>query len=177
MGIKLSSNATEALLNHASETGQWRSSSRIMSRNPTLYKSPSIQNLFLQPTFYVKQEANQLDPGDPLLCIFCMSPLSDTHKSLLISWWSESGVLNKEDIQNVQRGGFRGPGLKTNELEYSPWSTRCSGLEIDRYIGLTIFFPIFKHFTIIGYKKKNRYIKTFNFFFFFYLSHTQLYRV
>ncbi len=28
-------------------------------------------------------------------------------------------------------------------------------LEIDRYIGLPIFFPIFKHFTIIGYVKKN----------------------
>ncbi len=25
-------------------------------------------------------------------------------------------------------------------------------LEIDRYIGLPIFFPIFKHFTIIGYR-------------------------
>ncbi len=27
-------------------------------------------------------------------------------------------------------------------------------LEIGRYIGLPIFFPIFKHFTIIGYVKK-----------------------
>ncbi len=27
-------------------------------------------------------------------------------------------------------------------------------LEIDRYIGLPIFFPIFKHFTIIGFVKK-----------------------
>ncbi len=27
-------------------------------------------------------------------------------------------------------------------------------VEIDRYIGLPIFFPIFKHFTIIGYAKK-----------------------
>ncbi len=26
--------------------------------------------------------------------------------------------------------------------------------EIDRYIGLPIFFPIFKHFTIIGFEKK-----------------------
>ncbi len=25
-------------------------------------------------------------------------------------------------------------------------------IEIDRYIGLPIFFPIFKHFTIIGYR-------------------------
>ncbi len=32
-------------------------------------------------------------------------------------------------------------------------------LEIDRYIGLPIFFPIFKHFTIIGYRfKKKKYI-------------------
>ncbi len=41
-------------------------------------------------------------------------------------------------------------------------------LEIDRYIGLPIFSPIFKHFSIIGYrlwKKKYIYI------FFFYLSH------
>ncbi len=35
-------------------------------------------------------------------------------------------------------------------------------LEIDRYIGLPIFFPIFKHFTIIGYEKKI-------FFFFFFV--------
>ncbi len=39
-------------------------------------------------------------------------------------------------------------------------------LEIDRYIGLPIYFPIFKHFTIIGFEK-NYYI-----FFYFYLSHT-----
>ncbi len=26
-------------------------------------------------------------------------------------------------------------------------------LEIDRYIGLPIYFPIFKHFTIIGFEK------------------------
>ncbi len=33
-------------------------------------------------------------------------------------------------------------------------------LEIDRYIGLPIFFPIFKHFTIIEYRfcKKKKYI-------------------
>ncbi len=43
-------------------------------------------------------------------------------------------------------------------------------IEIDRYIGLPIFFTIFKHFTIIGYrfckkkKKKN----------FFFICHTQL---
>ncbi len=31
-------------------------------------------------------------------------------------------------------------------------------IEIDRYIGLPIFFPIFKHFTIIGFvKKKDRF--------------------
>ncbi len=45
-------------------------------------------------------------------------------------------------------------------------------LEIDRYIGLPIFFPIFKHFTIIGYrfcKKKNI---GFDFFFFFFFIHT-----
>ncbi len=45
-------------------------------------------------------------------------------------------------------------------------------LEIDRYIGLPIFFPIFKHFTIIGYrfcKKKNIvfYFILFNIYFFF----------
>ncbi len=31
-------------------------------------------------------------------------------------------------------------------------------LEIDRYIGLPIFFPIFKHFTIIGYRFWNRFV-------------------
>ncbi len=28
-------------------------------------------------------------------------------------------------------------------------------VEIDQYIGLPIFFPIFKHFTIIGFEKNN----------------------
>ncbi len=39
-------------------------------------------------------------------------------------------------------------------------------LEIDRYIGLPIFFPIFKHFTIIGFVKKK-----YRFFFFFYYTY------
>ncbi len=34
-----------------------------------------------------------------------------------MSWWSESGVLNKGDMQNVQSGGSPGPGLKTTGLE------------------------------------------------------------
>ncbi len=44
MGNTLSSNTTEALLIHASETGQWPQN---MSGNPTLYKAvhSSIQNL------------------------------------------------------------------------------------------------------------------------------------
>ncbi len=46
-------------------------------------------------------------------------------------------------------------------------------LEIDRYIGLPIFFPIFKHFTIIGFvKKKYRF---FFFFFFFFLIYIHNY--
>ncbi len=47
-------------------------------------------------------------------------------------------------------------------------------LEIDRYIGLLIFFPIFKHFTVIGFvKKKYRFgIFLFFFFFFFFFIHT-----
>ncbi len=44
----------------------------------------------------------------------------------------------------------------------------ASKLEIDQYIGLPIFFPIFKHFTIIGYrfwkKNDNRYINIYIFF-------------
>ncbi len=49
-------------------------------------------------------------------------------------------------------------------------------LEIDRYIGLPIFFPIFKHFTIIGFEKKKYRFWFFFFFFFFLSSHTSLYR-
>ncbi len=42
-------------------------------------------------------------------------------------------------------------------------------LEIDQYIGLPMFFPIFKHFTIIGYRlKKKKFVFVFV---------TQLYRV
>ncbi len=45
-GKYLFSNTTEALLNHASETGQWRSSVRNMSGNPTLYKAVLVQYPF-----------------------------------------------------------------------------------------------------------------------------------
>ncbi len=37
-------------------------------------------------------------------------------------------------------------------------------LEIDQYIGLPMFFPIFKHFTIIGYRLKKKKL-------FLFLSH------
>ncbi len=43
----------------------------------------------------------------------------------------------------------------------------CSELEIDRYIGLPIFFLIFKHFTIIGYRFWEKKTITNHFFFFF----------
>ncbi len=60
-------------------------------------------------------------PGDPPLCTFCMSLLSDTQCSswisLLMSGSSESGVLNKGDMQNVQSGGSPGTGLKTTAVE------------------------------------------------------------
>ncbi len=44
-----------------------------------------------------------------------------------------------------------------------------SFIEIDRYICLPIFTPIFKHFTIIGYRfcKKKKLVISF-----FFLSHT-----
>ncbi len=51
-----------------------------------------------------------------------------------------------------------------------PWSMACRiqlYVEIDRYIGLPIFFPIFKHFTIIGYRFWKKKISVLNFFFFF----------
>ncbi len=47
------------------------------------------------------------------------------------------------------------------------WPTNIR-LEIDRYIGLPIFFPIFKHFTIIGYRFWKKKISVLNFFFFFF---------
>ncbi len=46
MGNTFSSNTTEALLNHASETGQWLSSAQNMSGNPTLYKSVLVRHPF-----------------------------------------------------------------------------------------------------------------------------------
>ncbi len=42
-------------------------------------------------------------------------------------------------------------------------------LEIDRYIGLPIFSPIFKHFTIIGYRFCKKKTIGFDFFFFTYI--------
>ncbi len=48
-------------------------------------------------------------------------------------------------------------------------------LEIDRYIGLPIFFPIFKHFTIIGYRFCKKKISFFFFFFFFFYIYIFLY--
>ncbi len=44
-------------------------------------------------------------------------------------------------------------------------------LEIDRYIGWPIFFPIFKHFTIIGYRFCKKKISFFFFFFFFFVTY------
>ncbi len=62
--------------------------------------------------------------------------------------------------------------------EPSQNSVCASRLEIDRYIGLPIFFPIFKHFTIIGYrfckKNDNRYSVLMFFFFFFFFIHTYI---
>ncbi len=57
-------------------------------------------------------------------------------------------------------------------MTYPPTVQIRKQLEIDRYIGLPIFFPIFKHFTIIGFEKKNIGFEFFFFFFFFFLSHT-----
>ncbi len=46
LGNTFSSITTEALLNHASETGQWRSSVRNMSGNPILYKAVLVRHSF-----------------------------------------------------------------------------------------------------------------------------------
>ncbi len=79
--------------------------------------SPSHRAMFLNSS-----------PGDPLLCIFCMSPLFNTpdwaHQLIrretwteLTSWWSQSGVLNKGDMQNVQSRGSPGLELRTTHIE------------------------------------------------------------
>ncbi len=44
-------------------------------------------------------------------------------------------------------------------------------VEIDRYIGLPIFFPIFKHFTIIGFEKKKISVLNYYFCFFFVVTY------
>ncbi len=52
--------------------------------------------------------------------------------------------------------------VKNMKAWIHPASSQRIRLEIDRYIGLPIFFPIFKHFTIIGYRlKKNKKKKHF----------------
>ncbi len=55
---------------------------------------------------------------------------------------------------------------------YDVMLTKPTKLEIDRYIGLPIFFPIFKHFTIIGFVKKTKSVLIF---FFFFLGHIHNY--
>ncbi len=44
-------------------------------------------------------------------------------------------------------------------------------VEIDRYIGLPIFFPIFKHYTIIGYRFWKKTITEIIYIFFFFHIH------
>ncbi len=67
--------------------------------------------------------------------------------------------------------------LMFEKREWLPASLRCfkaispKKLEIDRHIGLPIFFQIFEHFTIIGY----RFCKKECFFFFFFFCHIHNY--
>ncbi len=77
MGITLSSNTTEALLNHASETGQWHSSAQNMSGNPTLYKAALVRHPFrifsfskkpITKTTHRDLHAAADMPSLPLLC-------------------------------------------------------------------------------------------------------------
>ncbi len=50
-------------------------------------------------------------------------------------------------------------------------------LEIDRYIGLPICLPIFKHFTIIGYRfcKKKKSVLIFFYYYFLFSFHIHNY--
>ncbi len=61
---------------------------------------------------------------------------------MLIPWQKQfcpKKLINNSVAHSVKRRGER--------------LNKCSSnLEIDRYIGLPIFFPIFKHFTLIGYR-------------------------
>ncbi len=50
-----------------------------------------------------------------------------------MSWCSESGVLNKGDMQNVQSGGSPGTGLKTTVLEY---------IQIQKLLSTVIIFTV-----------------------------------
>ncbi len=57
-----------------------------------------------------------LGPGDPRSAHFvCLPYLSQfsSWSSLQMSWWSQSGVLNKGNMPNVQSRGSPGPGLIT----------------------------------------------------------------
>ncbi len=57
-------------------------------------------------------------PGDPPLCTFCMSLLSDTHTVQFMDL--------SADMQNVQNGGSPGTGLKTTGLDNDQWKAKSS---------------------------------------------------
>ncbi len=53
------------------------------------------------------------------VCLPCQTHLIQVLQSLLTSWWVESGVSDKGDIQNVQGRGACRTGLKTTGLNES----------------------------------------------------------
>ncbi len=45
--------------------------------------------------------------------------------SVVMSWWSESGVINKGDLQNVQSSVSPGPEMRTTALYHEKVRLHC----------------------------------------------------
>ncbi len=107
--------------------------------------------------------------------------INDPNGNRAVHWCESHAHLEQEKFRRKLKYFFMNPCDKYKARGRKPWklilqiikiavvTIQVSRLEIDRCIGLPIFFPIFKHFTIIRYrfKKKNIY--------FFLISHIHNY--
>ncbi len=60
-----------------------------------------------------------------------------------MSWWSESGVINKGDIQNVQSSVTPGPEMRTTALYHEKVRLHCDKcISQGQKGGVTFFYAI-----------------------------------
>ncbi len=65
--------------------------------------------------------------------------------SVVMSWWSESGVINKGDIQNVQSSVTPGPEMRTTALYHEKVRLHCDKcISQGQKGGGTFFTPSYK---------------------------------